>query len=141
MRTILISVVAFPLLTGATLAQFAIERVTLDSGGGSASGSTFALDATIGQPDATEEQTSPSYEITGGFWAPRGLPDPCPADFDNDGDIDLGDFGVFGAAFGSLSGEIGYIASADFDGDGDVDLGDFGVFGSQFGNGPDICNP
>ncbi len=56
----------------------------------------------------------------------------CSADFDNDGDVDLGDFGVFGAAFNSMTGDGNYNASADFDNDGDVDLGDFGVFGSQF---------
>ncbi len=59
----------------------------------------------------------------------------CTADFDNDGDVDLGDFGVFGAAFNSMTGDANYDAAADFDADGDVDLGDFGVFGSQFGRG------
>ncbi len=57
----------------------------------------------------------------------------CPADFDNDGDVDLGDFGVFGAAFNSMTGDMNYNPAADFDNDGDVDLGDFGVFGAQFG--------
>ncbi len=57
----------------------------------------------------------------------------CSADFDNDGDVDLGDFGVFGAAFGSSTGDANFNPAADFDADGDVDLGDFGVFGSQFG--------
>ncbi|MEM1422506.1 MAG: hypothetical protein AAGH64_00735 [Planctomycetota bacterium] len=58
----------------------------------------------------------------------------CAGDFDGDGDVDLGDFGTFGAAFGSSSGDANYDVNADFDGDGDVDLGDFGVFGSEFGN-------
>ncbi len=57
----------------------------------------------------------------------------CIADFDNDGDVDLGDFGVFGAAFNSMTGDANYSAIADFDNDGDVDLGDFGVFGAEFG--------
>ncbi|GAB4553112.1 MAG: hypothetical protein Tsb0013_15570 [Phycisphaerales bacterium] len=57
----------------------------------------------------------------------------CIADFDNDGDVDLGDFGVFGGAFGSVTGDANYNPAADFDGDGDVDLGDFGVFGGEFG--------
>ncbi|MEM1424060.1 MAG: DUF5060 domain-containing protein [Planctomycetota bacterium] len=60
--------------------------------------------------------------------------DACAgADFDGDGDVDLGDFGVFGGAFGSRSGDDNYDGRADFDGDGDVDLGDFGVFGGAFG--------
>ncbi|GAB4553543.1 MAG: hypothetical protein Tsb0013_15990 [Phycisphaerales bacterium] len=60
-------------------------------------------------------------------------PNDCVADFDNDGDVDLGDFGVFGGAFGSMIGDANYNADADFDSDGDVDLGDFGVFGGEFG--------
>ncbi|MEM1424763.1 MAG: hypothetical protein AAGH64_12275 [Planctomycetota bacterium] len=64
-------------------------------------------------------------ELTGG--------NACVGDFDNDGDVDLGDFGVFGAAFGSVSGDMNYDPAADFDKDGDVDLGDFGVFGAEFG--------
>ena len=57
----------------------------------------------------------------------------CAADFDNDGDVDLGDFGQFGAAFGSMTCDANFDAAFDFDSDGDVDLGDFGVFGSEFG--------
>ncbi|MEM1423832.1 MAG: hypothetical protein AAGH64_07490, partial [Planctomycetota bacterium] len=57
----------------------------------------------------------------------------CAGDFDGDGDVDLGDFGVFGGAFGSMTGDTNYNADADFDADGDVDLGDFGVFGGEFG--------
>ncbi|GAB4544476.1 MAG: hypothetical protein Tsb0013_01650 [Phycisphaerales bacterium] len=65
----------------------------------------------------------------------------CPADFDGDNDVDLGDFGVFGAAFGSMSGDSNWDPRADFDMDGDVDLGDFGTFGAQFGRGPSECAP
>lgn len=57
----------------------------------------------------------------------------CKADYDMDGDVDLGDFGVFGASFGSMMGDPNYNPAADCDNDGDVDLGDFGIFGSQFG--------
>ncbi|MEM1423700.1 MAG: hypothetical protein AAGH64_06825 [Planctomycetota bacterium] len=57
----------------------------------------------------------------------------CAGDFDMDGDVDLGDFGTFGAAFGSMTGDVNYDAGADFDNDGDVDLGDFGTFGAEFG--------
>lgn len=58
----------------------------------------------------------------------------CAADFDSDGDVDLTDFGTFGAAFGSMTGDANYDAAADFDGDGDVDLTDFGTFGAEFGS-------
>ena len=56
----------------------------------------------------------------------------CAADFDLDGDVDLGDFGIFGSAFGSFLGDANYDPAADLDNDGDVDLGDFGLFGSEF---------
>ena len=63
-----------------------------------------------------------------------GLPSTtCEGDFDNDGDVDLGDFGVFGGAFGTLTGDASYNPDADFDNDGDVDLGNFGIFGGEFG--------
>ncbi|MEM1422446.1 MAG: M14 family zinc carboxypeptidase [Planctomycetota bacterium] len=68
-------------------------------------------------------------------------PDLCPADFDGDGDVDLGDFGIFGASFGSTPADSNWDPRGDFDNDGDVDLGDFGVFGAQFGNGPAECDP
>ncbi|MEM1422591.1 MAG: agmatine deiminase family protein [Planctomycetota bacterium] len=60
--------------------------------------------------------------------------DPCVGtDLTGDGDVDLGDFGIFGAAFGSSAGDPSWDPRCDFDGDGDVDLGDFGLFGGQFG--------
>ncbi|MEM1423484.1 MAG: S8 family serine peptidase [Planctomycetota bacterium] len=67
------------------------------------------------------------------FYGHEALVNACSGDFDNDGDVDLGDFGLFGAAFGSFAGDSAYDASSDFDADGDVDLGDFGVFGADFG--------
>ena len=58
----------------------------------------------------------------------------CPADIDFDGDVDLGDFGVFGAEFGRTDcAPTTNPCGADLDGAGDVDLGDFGLFGSLFG--------
>ncbi|MEM1422515.1 MAG: S8 family serine peptidase [Planctomycetota bacterium] len=70
-----------------------------------------------------------SIRLTG---LPGALP-LCAGDFDGDGDVDLGDFGVFGGAFGSAEGDAAYDGRAEFDTDGDVDLGDFGVFGGEFG--------
>ena len=57
----------------------------------------------------------------------------CTADFDGNGEVNLGDFGVFGAAFGSVIGDANYNPAADFDNDGDIDLGEFGTFGMDFG--------
>ena len=65
----------------------------------------------------------------------------CDADLTLDGLVDLGDFGIFGAAFGSTPADSNWDPRGDFDNDGDVDLGDFGVFGAQFGSGPAECTP
>ncbi|GAB4546370.1 MAG: hypothetical protein Tsb0013_05120 [Phycisphaerales bacterium] len=57
----------------------------------------------------------------------------CPGDNDDDGDVDLGDFGAFAMAFSTALGDADYDPAFDFDYDGDVDLGDFGAFGASFG--------
>ncbi|MEM1424463.1 MAG: hypothetical protein AAGH64_10730, partial [Planctomycetota bacterium] len=57
----------------------------------------------------------------------------CTADFDGDGSIGMGDFGVFASAFDSKPGDASYDARADLSGDHDVDLGDFGLFAQRFG--------
>ncbi len=57
----------------------------------------------------------------------------CPADFNDDGQVDGADFGFFGAAFGSDAGEQSYDPRADFNNDGTIDGADFGAFGAQFG--------
>ena len=64
-------------------------------------------------------------------FAPR--PGPCPGDFNGDNVVDLGDYGLFGSAFGSVAGDMNYVPEADIDQDGDVDLGDFGQCGADFG--------
>ena len=57
----------------------------------------------------------------------------CVFDFNNDGSIDGADFGAFGAAFGSMAGDMNYAAQADSNNDGVVDGADFGSFGAEFG--------
>lgn len=51
-------------------------------------------------------------------------------DFDNDGDVDLSDFGLFQICFtGPVGGPVtGNCMRGDFDGDGNIDLADFGQF-------------
>ena len=64
-------------------------------------------------------------------------PVPIPSDFDEDGDVDVGDFGVFQACFNGPNRQPAAdgCSPTDLDGDGDVDLMDFGVFQACF-NGP-----
>jgi len=61
------------------------------------------------------------------------LVNTCIADFNNDGQVDGADFGIFGAAFGSMCGDPNYFPPADFNNDCVIDGADFGVFGSEFG--------
>jgi hypothetical protein len=64
---------------GAAFAQLSISRFTVDGGGGSSAGGTFALGGTAGQPDAGQ-QSGGSFVLSGGFWGggggiATGLPD------------------------------------------------------------------
>jgi YD repeat-containing protein len=87
----------------------------------------------------------------GGFWVRYAydamdrlveVRDPASSyavsDFDFDGDVDLGDFGVFNACYNGPNKPPaqGNCDRCDFDDDGDVDLADFFVLQKCF-NGPD----
>ena len=41
---------------------------TIDAGGGSSSGGSYALVGTLGQPDAVEQVANSPYTLAGGFW-------------------------------------------------------------------------
>jgi len=60
-----------------------------------------------------------------------GYGNVCDADLDNNGAVNIGDFGLFKIDFGK-SGNF----DADFDGNGAVNIGDFGIFKSLFGSAP-----
>ncbi|MEM7806637.1 MAG: dockerin type I domain-containing protein [Planctomycetota bacterium] len=63
---------------------------------------------------------------------------PLPGDANGDGTVDLADFGILRANFGSTSGTF---MTGDFNGDGNVDLADFGILRANFGtsSGSDIA--
>jgi len=90
---------------------------TIDGGGGVSAGADFQLAGTIGQPDAGIVMTGGDFTFTGGFWAASSAGAPCPADFDDDGDVDTADLLHLLGAWGTPDGDV------DFDGDTDtVDL-------------------
>ena len=66
-----------------------------------------------------------------------GIGDLCPlfcmGDFDNDGDVDGLDAGVFGADFGRTDCNNGTVCEGDFDSDNDVDGIDAAAFSNEFG--------
>jgi len=57
------------LLAQSSGGPYAFTRFTTDAGGGSASGNTYSITATIGQTDATAVNSSGgNYVLRGGFW-------------------------------------------------------------------------
>ena len=64
-------------------------RHTIDGGGGVATGGSFELDGTIGQPDAGSVMTGGNFSLLGGFWA-GGAEDSIPlGDVNQDGVVNL----------------------------------------------------
>jgi hypothetical protein len=128
----------------ASAQDYAIDWHTIDGGGAgpanASTGGTYALSATIGQPDARnhpQAMTGGSYKLTGGFWVIPECP-AIPADYDGDCDVDQADYQVFEscATAPGVSLSAG-CDSRDFDSDGDVDQSDFAVF-QRCLSGPDV---
>lgn len=69
--TVLLTWVALLFLAGSVLAQssagYDLSWWTVDGGGGTASGGSYTLVGTIGQPDAGV-LTGGNYTLGGGFW-------------------------------------------------------------------------
>ncbi len=66
-----------------------------------------------------------------------GTPDGCdaadvPGDLDADSDVDLDDYNLFLAAYGSAVGDANYDENADFDGDGFIGMTDFGMWYAHY---------
>ena len=61
---------AFLLLAGVALAagSYDLSWWTVDGGGGTSSGNGYALNGTIGQPDAGMVAGGGGYTLEGGFW-------------------------------------------------------------------------
>jgi hypothetical protein len=56
-----------------------------------------------------------------------------PADFDEDGDVDVSDLGMLATGYGILTGALK--TDGDADNDGDVDVSDLGVLATEYGFG------
>jgi hypothetical protein len=89
-------------------------------------------------PD-TGKRVAVFYEGAAGVNRPMLVIESYPGDFDEDGDVDLGDYGVFlGCYTGPGNAAAPECAIADFDEDGDVDLTDYGTFLDCYG-GPGVA--
>jgi subtilase family serine protease len=56
-----------------------------------------------------------------------------PGDDNGDNVVDLNDFSILAAAFGTAEGQAGYNVNADFNCDGVIDLNDFSLLAADFG--------
>ncbi len=72
-QILLVALLATAVLVGASLAVaavnsgYSLDRFTVDGGGGTSSGGSYAVSGTIGQPDAGT-LSGGSYTLQGGFW-------------------------------------------------------------------------
>lgn len=53
-------------------------------------------------------------------------------DINGDNVIDIGDFAIFSAAYGTVPGDAGWNPLADLNGDDEVDMGDFAILSANF---------
>jgi hypothetical protein len=65
-----------------------------------------------------------------------GYGNACDADYDGDGSVGLGDFGIFSAAYGASASDGHYDARADHDANGAVGVEDFGTLSQLWGSSP-----
>jgi hypothetical protein len=110
---------AATLLAAATHAQsgggYDLSWWTIDGGGITfATGGTFNLGGTIGQPDASNVLTGGVFSLTGGFWFAR-----IPGDVDSSGCVDDADLLIVLFNFGATGPNL-----ADLNLDGVVDDAD-----------------
>ena len=96
--------------------------------GGSASGGSYDLLSSIGQPDAAT-MSGGSYTLTGGF-LPGGPTCALAGDLNGDGQVTVLDIQMIAGAWPQVSASFPY----DQSGDGDLDIQDVTLVTAQFGN-------
>ena len=73
-RLILVGLVVVLLATPTALAAgtYEVPWWTVNGGGGTSAGSTFAVSGTLGQPDAGPQLSGTQFSLAGGFWGQAG---------------------------------------------------------------------
>ncbi|MDY7110133.1 MAG: hypothetical protein SYC29_15990 [Planctomycetota bacterium] len=132
-RTAMIGLIILGVLSVVTRSVVAQEYEvlwqTIDGGGGTSAGGAFQLSGTIGQADAGATMTAGDFVLTGGFWSgSEASANPCPADFDGDGDVDTGDLLHLLGCWGTPCGDV--------DGDSDTDTTDLLALLAAWGDCP-----
>ena len=96
--------------------------------GGSASGGSYDLLGSIGQPDAATMSGGP-YTLTGGF-LPGGPTCALAGDLNGDGQVTVLDIQMIAGAWPQTTASFPY----DQSGDGDLDIQDVTLVTAQFGS-------
>lgn len=96
--------------------------------GGSASGGSYDLLSSIGQPDAAT-MSGGSYTLTGGF-LPGGPTCALAGDLNGDGQVTVLDIQMIAGAWPQATASFPY----DQSGDGDLDIQDVTLVTAQFGS-------
>jgi hypothetical protein len=96
--------------------------------GGSASGGSYDLLSTIGQPDAAT-MSGGSYTLIGGF-LPGGPACALAGDLNGDGQVTVLDIQMIASAWPQATANFPY----DQSGDGDLDIQDVTLVAAQFGS-------
>lgn len=126
-RAAVLTVLALAVYAHAT---YDINWYTIDAGTvPTFSPAGLALEATVGQPDATAAPlTGGSFELRGGFRTTPPAAPPQPGDCNGNGIVDLQDFAVVAECLlGPLGGIQPDCTCVDVDRDQDADLHDFAV--------------
>ncbi|MCA9279145.1 MAG: hypothetical protein H6815_14295 [Phycisphaeraceae bacterium] len=111
---------------------FDLTWSTIDCGGAGSNnpstGGNFSLMGTIGQHDVGV-MSGGNFELSGGFWAGVGGDQPCYADCDGSGTLNIFDYICFGNAYSTSD------PYADCDGSGVLNIFDYICFGNEYASG------
>jgi hypothetical protein len=117
-------------LAGPSGGSYEITWYTIDAGGTlNATGGTYSLSGTVGQPDAGPVMSGGSFSLAGGFWPGVDSAPPCPADLNNDGMLNFFDVSEFLSAYNTMD------PVADFNEDGMFNFFDVSAFLSAYNAG------
>ncbi|MCC5823880.1 MAG: hypothetical protein JJU44_11400 [Planctomycetes bacterium] len=110
---------------------YEIVAWTIDGGGiSNATGGSFTLSGTVGQHDAGPTLTGGLFELSGGFWpAALAAANPCPADINNDGQLNFFDVAAYIALFNAGD------PAADINNDGQLNFFDVAAYIALFNAG------
>ncbi|MCA9310164.1 MAG: hypothetical protein KDA21_03105 [Phycisphaerales bacterium] len=125
---------AFATMTGATFAGgsgFSITSYTIDCGGGTVAGGTFALTGVIGQPDVGPELSGGTFTLVGGFLhgvMPGSV--VCPGDVDGSNAVNFADLEIL---LDNWSTMVPVNSGGDLNGDGNVNFADLEILLDAWG--------